>query len=359
LPYVYSWTTGSGTYSSQSIDQLSPGNYALLVTDKNGCTVSDHVTIAPGGSLQVSASHTDVSCSGGNNGHASLVISGAAPGYSVTWNNGATGPVLQNLNEGSYTATVVDPAGCTAIVPVVIAEPTRLTISIAATDEVCDNKNGKLVSAVGGGLGPYQYQWFPLSSGAQALTGLAAGNYALYVTDKNGCKDSLKKSIANVNPLTINLGTDTTICTPSMIVLSPGAYSKYTWQDGSSKATLNVTREGRYSVIVSDLRGCSASSSVNIVGDCGKIFFPAAFTPNGDNRNEFFGPLGNVGLIKDYDLTIFNRWGKLVFKTNNPLKKWNGRTGDEILTGAYVWYARYSTTLEPASKRQGTVVLAF
>ncbi|MEO6455440.1 MAG: gliding motility-associated C-terminal domain-containing protein [Ginsengibacter sp.] len=284
LPLSYSWVSASATYSSRSIDNLAPANYSLTVTDKNGCKVSGNIIIAPGNIMQIVSNHEDVTCFDIQDGKASLVISGGNPGYSVTWNNGASDTMLENLGAGTYIANVIDGAGCSSMATIVIKQPPKVNVS---------------------------------------------------------------------------LGADTTICSPETIVLSPGSYSSYTWQNSSSNPEFIVTNEGRYSITVTDAHGCIASSSINITADCGLVYFPNSFTPNGDDLNERFGLVGYLPRVKNYQLKIFNRWGLLVFHTNNPLEKWNGKTGNQYIKGIYVWYARYSTALQPNGTQKGTVILVF
>ncbi|CAN5382455.1 hypothetical protein BH11BAC3_BH11BAC3_16360 [soil metagenome] len=76
---------------------------------------------------------------------------------------------------------------------------------------------------------------------------------------------------------------------------------------------------------------------------CGDVFFPKAFSPNGDGINDYFGPLGNIALLNNYTLSVFNRFGELVFKTSDPSKKWNGiHKGKMSANTNYIWQATYS-----------------
>jgi len=74
------------------------------------------------------------------------------------------------------------------------------------------------------------------------------------------------------------------------------------------------------------------------------VFMPNAFSPNGDGINDTFKPKGDFFGVEDYSLTIFNRWGQLVFETEEPSEGWNGKllnTGNDSATGVYVYKLNY------------------
>ena len=94
---------------------------------------------------------------------------------------------------------------------------------------------------------------------------------------------------------------------------------------------------------VTDTNGCTAADSIQVVVECNNIYFPSAFTPNGDGLNDEFGPWGSLSLLKNYSFTIFGRWGEAVFQSANPYKKWDGKlNGNTFNTGTFVWMATYT-----------------
>ena len=140
------------------------------------------------------------------------------------------------------------------------------------------------------------------------------------------------------------LGNDTSICAGDALVLSAGIYNSYLWQDDSKQPTYTVNNSGIYSVTVSNSEGCTNSSSiaVEVLSNCDDIYFPSAFSPNDDGRNDKFGPLGNLFVVSNYSLKIFNRYGQMVFQTNNPNQKWDGAVaGKKYGNINFVWVANY------------------
>ena len=100
--------------------------------------------------------------------------------------------------------------------------------------------------------------------------------------------------------------------------------------------------------------------TIKIIADCGFIFFPTAFTPNDDGLNDFFGPFGNLNTVRDYTLRIYNRLGNLVFKSNDPFKKWDGKVRNvSLLPDTFVWIAKYTNKGEINISKKGTVTLLY
>lgn len=88
-----------------------------------------------------------------------------------------------------------------------------------------------------------------------------------------------------------------------------------------------------------------------------KIFFPNAFTPNGDGRNDVFGPSVTGSLIK-YDFAVYNRWGQIIFHNNSSSQGWDGNASSHSQgTGIYIWRCQYQFEGEPPKMQHGTIML--
>lgn len=182
-----------------------------------------------------------------------------------------------------------------------------------------------------------------------------------YVTNTVGtCESEPALANAFVSPVPAKpfIGNDTSICTDDRIILNAGSYNTYLWQDGSTNSTYIVTNPGTYSVIVSTGIGCSDTADITIspLGDCGDIYFPNAFAPNGVNKT--FGAAGNLFTVSRYLLRIYNRYGEEVFATADPYKKWDGTyKGKPVTLGAYVFVATYLYKNQMEKVRKGTVMV--
>ena len=117
---------------------------------------------------------------------------------------------------------------------------------------------------------------------------------------------------------------------------------------------------GEYTVTVSEPGACPASATDSVLLDlsCIGVFFPNAFTPNGDGLNDEFGPAGSIALITNYQFNVYNRWGERVFHSTNPFLKWKGdHRGTSVGNHIYTWFARYDLPGEQGVVRKGTVMV--
>ena len=148
------------------------------------------------------------------------------------------------------------------------------------------------------------------------------------------------------------------ICPGQSLLLQPGSFASYQWQDNSNLPVFSVTQSGRYFVSVRNNEGCVGSDTVRVLVDCSEIFFPAAFTPDGDGLNEQFGASGNVQALSEYQLVIYNRWGQRIFYSSSPIEKWDGYYNGKLCDrSTYVWIASYRLAGRSSVQKKGTILL--
>jgi len=161
-----------------------------------------------------------------------------------------------------------------------------------------------------------------------------------------------------------NLGLDTLICTRGdtfNLVLNPGLFEQYEWQNGSQNTTFEVVEEGEYWVQVTDQFGCTGKDEVNFKLRCPtSIFAPNIFSPNGLKGNQEFTVFADQ--VINAELLIFDRWGSLIFNSETPNLTWDGRFKDKVATqGSYVWLLKFDGYRETGSiysdTATGTVTL--
>jgi gliding motility-associated-like protein len=146
------------------------------------------------------------------------------------------------------------------------------------------------------------------------------------------------------NPI-ISLGNDTSICTGEQIRLTAQTDGdRVTWNDQSTRTTLDVSQEGTYWAISESSKGCENSDTINVeLIDCEEfeLHMPNVFTPNGDDLNERFRPIV-FQHVDETVLTIYNRWGEKLFETNDIENGWDGNYRGEIVPdGVYFWLLEY------------------
>jgi gliding motility-associated-like protein len=158
----------------------------------------------------------------------------------------------------------------------------------------------------------------------------------------------------------LNIPADTVLCTNSSLVLAP-AMDGITYSiNGVINTDVTITKQGNYSIIATDNYGCQRTFKINVVeqkcSDC-EPSIPNAFTPNSDGLNDIFKAKFFCS-ISEFDLQVFNRWGKKIFESHNSNKGWDGTyLGNKMLTGAYVYFINYKTTSHITKTAKGTIVL--
>lgn len=191
-PYTYTWNTGAIGNTITSYEN----SYTVTVTDNNGCTKMNQVTIHSGeGYPIVILSQKDVSCSGGNDGNIYIDGSGA---NTYSWSNGAIGDMAINLSAGFYTVTRTDYNGYQVQKSIFVSEPPPIVITTTISNAAnCKANESSVEATVSGGNGAFTYAWSNGSSGISA-NNLVCSTYTLSVTDKKNCTATTVVSVSDV-----------------------------------------------------------------------------------------------------------------------------------------------------------------
>ncbi len=292
-PYTYVWSNGAISAVNNAIPA---GTYDLLLTDFNGCTENYSYTLTePNAPLVVTLNGTDVNCFGEASGGITSSVSGGTPSYTYLWNNGATTPNVANIIAGTYDLTVFDDKGCVAIQNVTINQPLApLSITSTFVDVDCyGNSSGAIDATVMGGTMPYNYQWSNGGSVIQSdttedLSNILADTYTLLVTDNKGCVESLATTVSQpLAPISITGIVDDVNCfgmnDGGIDITTQGGTSGYTflWSNGATTEDITNIVSGTYSVTVTDLNGCTESTSF----DVGQPLAPIAIITNPKDVN--------------------------------------------------------------------------
>jgi len=287
-PYTFAWTTSDGSglaATDQDQTGLIAGTYDVVVTDQNGCTAAESVEITEPIVLTATITGGDVSCYDGNDGTATLTVTGGTPTHTFSWENSVPAVIsntqnLTGLVADTYSVTVTDGLGCTASDIVVIDEPTLIIPTLTATDVACYNGNdGSIDLEVTGGTpfptgDPYNYSWSN-SETTEDISGLTAIAYSVEVTDNNSCTVT--------DNITINQPTQIiTSITPTNVSCNSGndgeadlnvsgGTTGYTYSWTNSVPAVIATSEdvtgltlGTYYVTVTDANSCVATDDVTI-----------------------------------------------------------------------------------------------
>ena len=171
----------------------------------------------------------------------------------------------------------------------------------------------------------------------------------------SGCDSIRTLSLEVQNDLTPTLINGARFCQGDSLIISPGLFDTYLWQDGSTSKNYVVKSEGNYSVTVSNSCSSKTISTFVLISDC-QIYFPNSFTPDYNNRNDYFKILNATNLL-DYYLVIFNRWGQKMFETKDYKVGWDGNyKGQPCNAGGYIWHCTYKK-INVAKRLKGSLVL--
>lgn len=189
--FTYSWTNGNTTATQTG---LVAGAYDVVVTDANGCTSFTTVSMTEPSAISLNATIQNPLCNG-DLGAATVTATGGTGTYAYNWSTGGATDTEANLSAGTYPMTVTDQNGCDAMTLVTITEPTIISVTSTTTNELTSN-DGTIDLTVTGGTSGYTYAW---DNGAttEDLSGLAAGDYTVIVTDANGCTFSITITVSS------------------------------------------------------------------------------------------------------------------------------------------------------------------
>ncbi len=354
---TYNWSPSTGlsstTISNPIANPTATTTYTVVVGNAAGCTSTAMVTISVNPPPVASAGNNASVCAGGN------TALNASGGVSYSWSPASglssttiSNPVATPSATTTYTVTVTDANGCTATSTVTVTVNAAFTLSSPTSiDQTCGNNDGQATAGTpSSGSSPFTYAWNNGQTGATA-TGLSSGNYAVTVTDANGCTSSQVVSVnqviganaaASANPptglypLPVNFTNN-----------SSGA-NNYIWNFGDGSPLSNAQNPnhtyqnpGTYTVtliVYNNSPNCADTIYLTIVVfENISVVIPNVFTPNGDNMNDFLEL--EISGLKSATISIFNRWGTLI-KTFDPISgKWDGRVdgGGDAVDGTYYY----------------------
>jgi hypothetical protein len=262
-PYTLVWSSGD---SLPDLNDVSAGTYTLLVTDANGCTLSETVQVPEHVAPVLTPTIQPITCFGANDGGISAAVSGGTPGFGFAWSNGETTPDIQNLAPGMYTLDLTFAGGvCAQTFDFQLAEPLPLLSAGVNTVAACENEANGSVEFLGAaqGVPPYGLLW---SNGGSTpdLNNLPAGTYSLVVTDANGCTLTETAQVGELAAPTLNAAITPAFCagaTDGAISLSVSGGTLplgYQWSNGASTPDLPSLGSGTYSLTVTYAGGLCA-----------------------------------------------------------------------------------------------------
>jgi gliding motility-associated-like protein len=343
--YTYSWPDNSHGYTYAV---TNTGTYSVHVINTTGCTSLASIYTRYRTQPQINLGEDTVICSG-----QTLLLQPVLPQASWLWSTGSTASTLLVDSPGIYWLQVSD-SGCTKTDSIQIGFKPAPSVLFVRDTTLCTGQ----VLLINAANPNSTYQWQDGSTQPTFIVD-SAGTYSVIV-DENGCVATAQATVSYISKPVIQMVQDTALCITQQLLLDASyPNSTYSWQDGSTQAGYTVTKAGLYTVQVTNICGSSTDSTTVSFENCTcKFFVPNAFTPNHDGNNDLFMPKYQC-LFSNYQLKIYNRWGQLVFVSQNVSEGWDGNyKGQQQPTGTYVWVLSYLDDLTGKSmQKNGTVVL--
>lgn len=328
-PGTVLWSTGE---SSTTLAVQQAGTYSVTVS--NGlCSASDSRTVSiaegPINSLENTSSCSDTP----------VVLDAGNPGSTYLWSTGSSAQNVTIENTGNYSVLVTLPNGCSGEFSANVSLIAPPTVALGADTVLCE---GQVLQLDAGNPGS-TYLW---STGqtSRLLSVREAGSYSVTVSNSH-CTRSASINVF-FNPAPSRMASrQHFVClddAPRMAMIDAGnPGSRFLWSTGDSVQMIAAYNYGWYAVNITNTYGCSISDSVLVSEYCtSSIYVPNTFTPNGDGMNDVFIPVGKS--IATMTMLIFDRWGTLLYESNDPSMGWDGRYRNEVVKNdMYMWRLNY------------------
>lgn len=360
-PWTYQWFdasnssagVGNGINGPHTATGLLAGTYTVSVTDANGCGAVGQVDVTEPTVIAAVQSQIDNLCNGDTNGSATVSgITGGTPGYTIQWDdiNAQTGATATGLPAGLYNALITDANGCELEQAFIIDEPDPLIVTTIPATDTCGKSVGSIGLSIIGGTTPFTFVWDHGDS-LQVADSLMQGTYSVVLMDVNGCTDSAKATIGNIPApkAAFTFVTDPEDIFEHTVTFTntSGNASYYIWDFDDGNYSDEEHPEHLYEADSTFGVHLIAYNDYNcfdtVVGFVRlephfTMYIPNAFTPGKNGINDTFEPKGYGYDYDSFHMTIFDRWGSIVFQSNDIAQGWDGKShinGEWVPSGVY------------------------
>ncbi len=380
-PYTYSIDNGASyPFQTSPTFTVGTGTYSnVAVKDANGCIAGTSVFVNVIDNMFLTVGNDTTICQGEP---VTFNVLTNAETNVFRWRDTVA---LNDANIKNATATPADTTtyilhaewGACSREDTITINVKLLPIPEAGPEQmICLNDSTIISGSVSHTSGTVNYTWSPAQyvrdPNLQTTRAIAPATqtYVLTVTDNYGCNFSVSDSVKVIMQPTVPAyaGGDTlaAINKPHVLVGSGGV--QYHWTPLSSGVridnpdlqypTVYLSNDANFMVKVTDIAGCVGYDSVYVqVYEGPEYYIPNAFTPNGDGLNDIFRPLP-VKMTRQEYFRIFNRFGELVFETNQYMKGWDGTyKGKPQPTGVYVWILKGFDAKGMKVEMKGTITI--
>jgi hypothetical protein len=269
------YTLGSTTNTTGEFDNLSAGNYQVMILDENDCSELVEFEITQPTEVQVQiVENVAVNCFGGNTGSLEVLAVGGVQEFEFF--NGTetnTTGIFNDLTAGNYTISVTDGNSCQTIIQSTVTQPSEIVANILSQEDVSclGDNSGMILIGANGGVGNITFTLDGSANFTGEFSNLEAGSYAIQVLDENNCETTVNFQIEEPPELNIVLGNVTQASCAgqegAIEVSANGGVGNYEFSIGNNSNTTGVFNGfsgGIYIVQVTDGNACTAALEIEI-----------------------------------------------------------------------------------------------
>jgi len=342
---TYLWQDNS-TAATFFVD--AAGTYRVTASIGN-CTDADTVTVTDAPNPAVNLGNDITLCNGDP-----LTLDATVQNATYQWQNNSTGATFTPTQTGTYWVRVTL-GPCTAGDTVDVVFNPLPAVDLGSDLTPCIGNTVTLDATQPGS----SYRWHDDTNTA-TYTVTQSGTYGVQVTDANGCKNSDAVTVTFILPPVVDFA-DSTLCLGDVWELNiTASFATYLWQDKSTLPTFTVMRPGTYWATATN--GCGSDGDTMQIDyrrcNC-DLYIPDSFTPDQSGTNETLRILANPECdLAQYTLSIFDRWGQLIFETQNIEFDWDGNLkGKPVPPGIYAYRLSYKFDKTPQKLGWGMICL--
>ena len=355
-----------------TVQGLVPGNYNVQIIDIFDCSTGTEVVevLEPDDITLQIVSAAPITCGSDCNGAVDLLYFGGTGFLTLEITDALSGFVSSSqdsLCASEYVASIVDDNGCITNEPFLIDAPPPLEFLISTTSATCTGmSNGSADIFPAGGTGELTWMVTDTLGNVANLNNLSEMTYTAIVTDVLGCQitDTFSIDVAIITDMILTTFPSPVTCWNAedgtiTVSIDGGDFPfTYLWSDpfDQTSATAIGLTEDTYTVTVTDAIGCNLTVSEAITHIEGCLFIADALTPNGDGYNDEW----IVGGLLDFpqsEVKVYNRWGQLLFFSDEGDVHWDGRFNNQRLPVADYYYTIELSPYDPPIT--GTVSLKY
>ncbi|WKB81249.1 T9SS type B sorting domain-containing protein [Cellulophaga lytica] len=348
--YQYAISPDLNRFDDENMfDELVAGDYSVIVQDANGCFELIEFTITEPAELQMSLVSTPEICAGDEDGTITVTATGGTAPYSTSINSNDDADFVEgrmsftDLAAGTYVIFVKDAMGCITNEVVEIEGGANLTASTEVIYECTGDTPNNSVAVIFEDPTVAADVLYGLDTTDPALmvldpdfTNLAPGMHYITIAHANGCINTVDFEIEDFTPLQL-IAEQQSI--NEITALATGGKPGYTYYfndvDNGEDNTFYITKTDTYTVRVVDENGCESIQTIFM--EFIDIEIPNFFTPDGDGQNDFWIPK-HIDQFPDIYITIFDRYGREVYKLEDNEQGWDGLYQNTNLPTGDYWF---------------------